>query len=215
MLRMLPRHAAELEVKGMSRRRRRTQLIVVKQFQIRYALFFAFFGLVGAALVGGVTLYLLNYNYDLFVRTELISNPRLVDNLYREIRLANAILILSIVGFIVFMALFGVKFSHRIAVPIYLIQEKMRGICRGNLKDANIRLRQTDEFLEFGETYNYLVSTLKTQVKQDIDCLQKLKPDKQNRDATRAWECALEEKNAQLSGTDASTGPNPSSRHAS
>ncbi|MDZ4678071.1 MAG: hypothetical protein SGI74_11265 [Oligoflexia bacterium] len=188
----------------------------MRRFQYRYAVFLASFGAALAIIIGGLTLYLLNHNYDLFMKAELLTAPQLVDNLGRELKLANEILVTALIGFILVMGGIGVRFSHRIVVPIYLIQEKMREICRGNFFSAKVSIRKNDEFQEFAETYNYLVESMRTQLKSDLLRLEKLKPDEHNRDAVHTWECLVREKEAQLNGQDsAAPDPTASSRHAS
>lgn len=197
------------------RKRARSNWFVLRDYQMRYGFFFGFFGIIGGGVIGGLSFFLLNNNYGLLVKTALLTRPEMVENLERELQLANMALGLSTVGFIVFMALLGAKFSHRIVVPIFLIQEKMREICRGNVKDVTLKLRQTDEFQEFGETYNYLVESLRAQLQRDLDRIEKLKPDWHNRDAVHIWETIQKEKRAQLNGNDGELDPAPSSAHAS
>ena len=198
------------------RRKARTQLLTVRRFQYQYALFLVSFGVIMSVLVGGATLYLLNHNYHLMMKTELITAPRLVDNLDRERRLANEMVVGAYIGFVIFLGIVGIKFSHAIAVPVYLIQEKMRQLCRGDTLDATVRIRATDEFQELAETYNYMVQSLRAQIHMDIQRLLQLKPDEKNRDATHLWQCMLHEKNSQLNGTEfSSTDPTASERHVS
>jgi methyl-accepting chemotaxis protein len=180
------------------RKRLRAQLIAARGFQYKYALFLASFGFFISFVVGGVTLYLLNHNYQMLARTEMITSPEMVDNLYRELKLANELIISSLFAFIIFLTLMGIKLSHRIVIPIMLVQERMRGICKGDLKNARVTFRRSDEFQEFGETYNYLVESLRIQVKSDVDKLLVLKPDVHNRDAIHLWTRMVDEKMAQL-----------------
>jgi hypothetical protein len=198
------------------RRKARTHLLTVRRFQYHYAFFLVSFGVIMALLVGGGTLYLLNHNYHLLMKSELINAPRIVDNLDRERKLANEMIVGAFVGFIIFLGLLGIKFSHAIVVPIYLIQEKMRQLCRGDTMEASVRIRASDEFQEFAETYNYLVESLRVQIQLDVQRLLQLKPDEKNRDATHIWQCMLHEKNSQLSGTEfSSTDPTAFERHVS
>jgi methyl-accepting chemotaxis protein len=193
----------------------RTQQFVVRRFQYRYAFFLASFGFLLSLLVGGVTLYLLNNNYQLLMDAQLLIAPKVVDHLTLELKLANEVIITSFVGFIFLMGFLGIKFSHRLVIPIYLIQEKMRDVCRGNLFDTKVFIRKTDEFQEFAETYNYMIESMRTQLKSDLNRLDKLRPDDHNRDAIHTWERMTQEKSLQLNGDDVSVDPAPYSRHAS
>jgi methyl-accepting chemotaxis protein len=198
------------------RKRRRSQVIAVRQFQFRYAIFLGSFGLVLSVLAGGVTFYLLNHNYQLMAKAQLLTSPRMVDNLYRELKLANEILLLIYIGFVAFLALVGLRFSQRLVVPVLLIQEKMREVSRGDLVQAAVSIRKTDEFQELCETYNYMVESLRIQIKNDLARLQKLKPDDHNRDAVHTWQLLIDEKRSQLTGSSLSSPDQaPVSRHAS
>jgi methyl-accepting chemotaxis protein len=184
---------------GPRRRRKNSKAIAARAFQYRYSFFLGSFGFILALIVGGITLYLLNHNYQMFARAEMITSPKVVDNLYRELKLANELITVSLLAFVIFLALMGVRLSQRIVLPIMLVQEKMRGICKGDLKRARVFFRKGDEFQEFGETYNYMVESLKIQVKCDLEKLASLKPDEHNRDAIHIWGQMIDEKMAQLS----------------
>lgn len=199
-----------------NKRQWRTQFVVVRRFQYRYAIFLGAAGLAASFIVGFITISLLSDNFDILLKQQLLTAPQMVDNMYMEFKLTNLLLISVLSGFVLFLALIGIKFSHRIVVPIYLIQEKMKQICRGNLKQAKVNIRKTDEFQEFGETYNYLVDSLQTQVKLDLDRLEQLKPDEHNRDAVHVWQTLIDEKVSQLNGGEISdTDPSASSHRAS
>jgi hypothetical protein len=180
------------------RKQIRTQMLTVRRFQYKYAFFLTYFSVIMSVIIGGITLYLLNHNYHLLVRAELVAEPQVVDNIYHELKLANEFIIGAYIGFIIFMAMVGVKFSHSIIVPIFLIQEKIRSVCRGEMYDAQVRIRHSDQFQEFAETYNYMIEALKAQLRADIDRLKQIKPNEQNRDAVHLWQTLIEEKQSQL-----------------
>lgn len=196
MLRRPVPHAPSSE----TRKKWRAQRIVAREFQYRYSILLSSFGICFALIVGGITLYLLNHNYNLLIQAQLLTAPQIVDHLARELKMANEILVICLIGFVIFFGMIGVKITQKIIVPIILIQEKIRGICRGDLFTANVSIRKSDEFQEFSENYNYMVEVLRSQTMQDIERLEKLKPDAHNRDAFLIWEYMLNEKKAQLTG---------------
>ena len=125
---------------------------------------------------------------------------------------------------IVFLFFAGMKITHKIVAPLLIIQHHMRELARGNLQRARVRLRKTDEFLDFAESFNYLVAAIQKQTEWDLKRLENLKPDERNRDAFHLWEQMLNEKKSQLGlgvpdDTEISTAggpvPDPSARHAS
>jgi hypothetical protein len=197
------------------RKQIRTQMLTVRRFQYKYAFYLTYFSVIMSVIIGGITLYLLNHNYHLLVRAELVAAPHVVDNIFHELKLANEFIIGAYIGFIFFMGLVGVKFSHSIIVPIFLIQEKMRSVCRGEMYDAQVRIRQSDQFQEFAETYNYMIQALQAQLRSDIEKLKQLKPADQNRDAVHIWQIMIDEKQAQLNVSSSESGPAPVLRHVS
>jgi signal transduction histidine kinase len=175
---------------------------------------------------GGVCWYLINHNYDILIKTSLLNAPQIVDSMARELTLTNQLLISVFSGLIVFLVFAGLKLTHSIISPILIIQSHMRELARGNLQGARVTLRKTDEFLDFADSYNYLVASLEAQTAQDIRKLQTLQPDERNLDALMVWQKMLDEKQEQIGIsntesaisdgiTSASTDPAPVSRHAS
>ncbi|MBK9294542.1 MAG: hypothetical protein IPM57_08870 [Oligoflexia bacterium] len=200
-------------------RKMRTKHLLIQRFQYKYALFLMRFGLVFGLLLTGVSIYFLNTNYFMFKNTLLLHAPKVIKALNVELKLANEFIFASFMVYLVFLGWLGLKLSQKLVTPIMLIQEKIKGISRGNLKDAKIELRKDDEFQDFCDSYNYMVEILKTQVETDLIALEKLKPDPKNKDATYTWEKMVEEKNLQLGKlnleTSAQPDQAPSARHAS
>ncbi len=191
------------------KRKRRTKLFVVQKTQYKYAMFMFRFGIGFGIFMAGVSLYLLNSNYFLFKSVLLIHAPKVIANLNTELKMANELIIGSLIAYGIFMALLGLRLSHRLVVPVFLIQEKIKGICRGDLKNANISVRKSDEFQEFCENYNYLVETMRSQLKTDLIRLESLKPDPHDRDAVHIWEKMVAEKKQQLDPNENSASLDP------
>lgn len=180
-------------------------MLIIQKSQYKHAVYLFRFGMIFGVILTAFCLYLLNTNYFMFKNALLVHAPKIVGNLNAELKLANELIIAALVIYGIFMAFLGLQLSHRVVVPIYLIQEKLKAICRGDLKNANLTIRKTDDFQEFCESYNYLVEVLKTQTKADLDRLEAMKPDPRNFDAYHVWETMVHEKKMQLGLTDAST----------
>jgi methyl-accepting chemotaxis protein len=199
------------------RQKRRYKLMVVQKIQYKYAFFLLRFGLVFGFILAGVCLYLLNSNYFMFKNALLVHAPQVVSQLNSELKLGNEMIIATFLSYIVFMTLLGLRLSHRIVVPVILMQEKLKNLSRGDLKNAVLKIRKTDEFQEFCESYNYYVETARQQLLTDIEKLEALKPDSKNRDAVLIWEKMLKEKKEQagINESSASLDPAPASHLAS
>jgi methyl-accepting chemotaxis protein len=61
--------------------------------------------------------------------------------------------------FVVMMAL-GIRYSHRIAGPLYNLNNKMRGIANGD-PATPVSFRRKDQFLELSESFNAMLAKLK------------------------------------------------------
>ena len=57
------------------RKQIRTQMLTVRRFQYKYAFYLTYFSVIMSLIIGGITLYLLNHNYHLLVRAELVAAP--------------------------------------------------------------------------------------------------------------------------------------------
>ncbi len=205
------------------RKRQASQSILQKQ-QYKHAYFLTRFGIMFGVFLTGFSLYLLNSNYSLFEKTLLVYAPSVIASLTDELHIANVFLLGSFLAYCFFMALLGARISHQIVVPVFLIQEKMKMLCRGDFKNAKLSIRKSDDFQEYCETYNHMADILKTQIEIDIGRLKNIKPDPKNHDATHIWEQMLAEKQALLgigpASAEASNAaleldPIPSSRRAS
>lgn len=196
-------------------RKMRTKHMLIQRYQYKYAIFLMKFGLVFGVLLTGVALYFLNANYFMFKNTLLVYAPKVIKSLNLELKLANELIITSLFIYTIFLGWLGLKLSQKLITPIMLIQEKIKGLSRGSLKDAKIDLRKTDEFQDFCDSYNYLVDTLRSQIEVDLASLDKLKPDPKNKDATYIWEQMVEEKKQQLNGVSARPGQSVFERRAS
>ncbi len=201
----------------------RTRVVSGDTFQRKYLAFFVWLGIAVALLGGGICIYLLNHNYALLIKSGHLTNPKLVDGLERELWLTNRFLFGVFGGLIVFLFFAGMKITHKIVAPLLIIQHHMRELARGNLQKARVRLRKSDEFLDFADSFNYLVAAVQKQTEWDLRRLESLKPDERNRDAYHLWEQMRNEKKSQLGMGVAEAeptiagepSPDPSERHAS
>ncbi len=189
--------------------------IAVRRLQYRYGNTLATLGVVLTFMTAGLTLYLLNHNYRQFANAELLKAPKMVDHLYRELKLANEILVITFLGFIGFMWIWGTRISRRIIVPVFQVKEKMDKIIEGKLFEADVKNRPWHEFQELSDAHNDMVRYLREQLQRDISHLQELNPGDGNRHALHIWKQMLSEKTLQLSGESVSTDPSDVSRHAS
>jgi len=148
-------------------RRRRTQYLVAKGFQIRFSLFLVVVGLAISAIVGFILYGMLIKTQSLLIGTGITTSPDVIDYLTSQ-RSAYLYSLLGIfVCVISALMIFGIFVSHRLAGPIFAISRKMNELCHGNF-NATLELRAADEFQELKEVYNTLVRALQNQVKSEL-----------------------------------------------
>lgn len=148
-------------------RRRRTQYLVAKGFQIRFSLFLTVVGLFITAIVGFILYGMLIKTQSLLIGTGITTSPQVIDYLSEQ----RSMYLYSLFGIFVCVTLvlmiFGIFVSHRLAGPIFAISRKMNDLCHGNF-NAILELRSADEFQELKEVYNTLVRALQNQVKSEL-----------------------------------------------
>lgn len=148
-------------------RRRRTQYLVAKSFQIRFSLLLTVVGLFITAVVGFILYGVLAETQSLFIGTGIATSPQVIDYLSQQ----RSMYLYSLLGIFVCVTLvlmiFGIFVSHRLAGPIFAISRKMNELCHGDF-NATLELRSADEFQELKEVYNTLVRALQNQVKSEL-----------------------------------------------
>lgn len=194
---------------------RNKRSLVKAAFEWKYTGYLLIAIAAATSLAGGVTYYLLNQNYDIFIYLATYHAPKLLENLERERAWINGFLLSVLVGMLSFYFYLGLRMSSRLIGPILVLQNHMRGLIRGNFSQPQIRVREDDEFQSLVETYNYFYSSLQTQTKQDLARLKKISIDTRNREAFGAWEELVTEKEVQINGPSVWFEPNPGSHRVS
>ncbi len=148
-------------------RRRRTQYLVARGFQIRFSLFLIVVGLTISAIVGFILYGMLIKTQSLLIGTGITTSPHVIDYLSHQRSTYLYSLLGIFVCVILALMIFGIFVSHRLAGPIFAISRKMNELCHGNF-NATLELRSADEFQELKEVYNTLVHALQNQVKSEL-----------------------------------------------
>jgi hypothetical protein len=184
---------------------KRRNSVVQSVFQWRYTGYLIAAVFAATSFAGGLTFYLLNENYETFIRLATVQAPSLLESLERERIWINGFLFSVLGGMLTFFFYLGFRMTARLIGPIVVLQSHMKGLIRGNLSQAQLRIREDDEYHPLIETYNYFYSSLQTQTKQDLDRLRRLNVDARNQEAYSIWEEMIREKEQQISASDAWT----------
>ncbi len=108
-------------------------------------------------------------NYSIFVKFADQMSPRLVGNLLRERYHLNLGFVTAILAFVVFWTVLSQKWIKRVSGPIYLIQQHLHWLARGNYNKKPLLVRKDDEFIEVVSALNVLHSVVRQNVVNDLE----------------------------------------------
>lgn len=153
------------EQTGQKPARRRT-FLVDRHFQLKYTSIIVLVGVIVSGLLG------------IFIYRQSMENTTLIGldaELQGKVAAQDLHAILYLVGFVAVMALFlfvwGIFITHRVAGPIYIISRYLRQIADNQVPHTR-PLRKGDELKEFFDTFSAMLSSLK---KQNSDEAEQLK----------------------------------------
>ena len=138
---------------------RRKTYLINPRFQWRFIGFMATVSLLAISI-----LFLSNILFFQDMHAEALSVGLAPDNPYfdfltaQKASLSRLYFGVSAVAFVVMMGL-GIMYSHRIAGPLYHLNNKMKAIAAGE-DPSPVSFRQKDQFLELAESFNAMLATL-------------------------------------------------------
>jgi len=138
---------------------RRKTYLINPRFQWRFIGFMATISLLAISL-----LFLSNILFFRNMEQEALSVGLTRDNPYfdflqeQKSALASLYFGVSAVVFVLMMGL-GIMYSHRIAGPLYNLNNKMKRIASGE-DPSPVNFRRKDQFLELTESFNAMIAKL-------------------------------------------------------
>jgi methyl-accepting chemotaxis protein len=200
---------------------KRLNFVINEKFQWRYTSYLVTSVFFAAVITGGVTGYFLNQNYSIFNKLAYFHAPDILPQLEREQIWINSFLVAFVLTIILTSLYFGLRMTSRIAGPMFVLRRHLRQLSNGMFFQAQIRTRDSDEFRELIETYNYFYQSMRAQIQRDINVLTRAMVESDDKARDIVLSGLLKEKQTQLNpsksliGTSALSGPNSDSRHAS
>ncbi len=215
MFRWTPR----AQFKGQPFHNKRLNYLINERFQWRYTRYLVSSVFFASVITGGVTGYFLNQNYDIFNRLALLHAPDLLPQLEREQVWINTFLFAFVLTMLIGSLIFGLRMTSRIAGPLMILKRHFKSLSWGMFFQRPIRVRDSDEFGDLIESYNYFYRSLQTQIRKDLKVLYKVL-NENDQDFTREeLKRLVEEKQTQLTTpfteTSEQTEPSSESRHVS
>lgn len=137
---------------------RRRRYLVNKKLQLQFSLLLVIQAGVPIILLG-IVLYIVNKKY-LITLQRIIGEAALCDpsiqNILTFSMLAVVVLLITTTVLLTFI---GIRFSHRIAGPLYKLEESMERLARGEKIDF-IHFRKTDIVNSLSDKFNAIIARL-------------------------------------------------------
>ena len=176
----------------------RASRFIDRDFQVRYASVVVVAAVLGAVFAFIPIIVFLNQNYRIFIDLAYQYAPALMDDLEREQIWVTSLLFVGFSGLTTFFLVLSFKMTNRIVGPLKVIRNHLRRLSRGQWHIAPVRIRETDEFQDMVDSYNYFYESFRTNLKRDLDLIKKLKVDMDDQESFDAWRSLIEEKSMQL-----------------
>ncbi|MEZ4872466.1 MAG: hypothetical protein R2827_09545 [Bdellovibrionales bacterium] len=88
--------------------------------------------------------------------------------------------------------------TAKVIAPIQILTNHLRNLSRGRWFEQPVRVRETDEFQDLIDAYNYFYLSFQKSISRDLKKLEMIHIDPSDRDSYFALQEMLEEKRSQL-----------------
>lgn len=176
-----------LEPQRAIQRKGHRKLIVNGAFQSKYVTFLAI-AVGGSALLFFLpAIFFIRQNYELFSRLAYDTAPSLVNHLDREVHWLTIFMGLSLVSICTITFVMGYKVTRNLLSPLVSMEKHMRQLMMGNWSVVDFEVPEEEDYKDLSITYDYLYRSLKANTEVELDLLERLAVDPQNREAHAAW----------------------------
>lgn len=145
---------------------RRTKYLVKTGLQLRYMGIIIIAMLIVAFLVGWITYYVIWHTIANTSDFTLYSLPSVFESI-------NQILVEWVFVFIAVIGVLSIFISHRIAGPVYRLEQTTKLIASGDLT-YRIHLRSGDELVELQDAFNKMTDSLTAMITKDREVVARL-----------------------------------------
>ena len=149
------------------KKNRRKRYLIDKEFQLFFIsdflkIIISFILLMGLFLV---VFYYIKYQFgeSIFNNYLLIVKKGETIKVTNMFKIVAPVILVSSLIVVIFIVIYGIFYSHRIAGPIYRLKKTIESICNRNL-NFTVRLRKKDKFQEIAEYLNNLITFLNQNV---------------------------------------------------
>lgn len=177
---------------------KKTSRFIDRDFQIRYAGVVMMAATLGTLVAFVPVSLFLNQNYRIFLDLAQQFAPALMKDLEREQIWITGLLFIGFASLTGFFLALSFRLTQRIVGPLKVIRNHLRRLSRGHWYIAPVKTRETDEFQDVVEAYNYFFESFQTYLQRDLKNLKKLNIDPQDEESYKVWRQMIEERCMQL-----------------
>ncbi|MBI4041805.1 MAG: hypothetical protein HY390_08075 [Deltaproteobacteria bacterium] len=175
----------------------RTQYLIHKDFQLRYAFLLASSAILVALIIGGIFLYSLKESYDVLIQAGMASHPKVQALIHYWKNFLSYTLVMILGMLILFLTLLGIIITHKMAGPIFVLKRKLQEIQKGKWQTP-MHLRKGDEFQEMKDEFNQTLLYLQNETKKEIKTLSDILPWVTNGEALSKLHAFIDEKEKKI-----------------
>jgi hypothetical protein len=195
------------EIKGVIRTRHTPKKIWNPShslFQRKYTTYILVSVFGGVAFFLGVAFYKLFQNYELFKSLAFDIQPDLVQHLEREVIWFGFFCIATGASIFIFCLLIGLRLTSALIRPFLHMERHMRKVLHGDLRSADFRYSDQEDLVEILDTYSLMYRTIRSQIQTDIELINQISVDPDDRESVEIINKFIRLKQKQLSNTESS-----------
>ncbi|MEC9283507.1 MAG: hypothetical protein VX642_12390 [Bdellovibrionota bacterium] len=153
----------------------RGKILLDPKFQIRHSLFLVLSMNIPVLILLGCSYYFLKENYGIFLEMAYRYSPELVPHLERESNMLSYLFIVGALGLVSYTFLVGIRTTYRLIGPVYAMKRHLKNMIRGDWAQPPLKIRESDDYHELIDIYNYFYSSLRRQGEWELEQISKCK----------------------------------------
>ncbi len=177
---------------------RRQIKFIDRRLQLQHILMVVCAAGLGLAVAVIPIYYYLDQNYRIFANLAIEHSPELLESLERERVIVNVILLIGSLATLIAFSTLSYRMTNRIVGPLKVLRNHLRLLTRGDFRHPAIKVRDSDEFQDLIDAYNYFYLSFRTHLNKELFLLQKITVDSRNTDSVQALEALMSTKMVQL-----------------
>lgn len=168
------------------------------QFRFKYVSMFVLTILMANALFAIPTWFYVKQNYKIFSQLAYDVQPALLSYLEKELFWLSGFFVISALVMLTLTSIIAFRIIKVILGPVSAVERHMKKVAQGNWSADDFKIREEDEFRSLAMSYSYLYRSIKSQCESELEQLEKIQIDPNDRESYLKWQSLIEIKQAQL-----------------